>query len=76
MGDVLRATLTPALSRKREREQYGHLTSVRGGEPYGRLSAARGEAHYGPLSTVPGGEGWGEGVAEGQADHSHHSVNI
>ena len=32
-------TLTPTLSRKREREQYGSLTTVLGGEGWGEGAA-------------------------------------
>ena len=47
-----KTTLTPALSREREREELDSLCSVLSGSP---------------LSTVPGGEGWGEGAPRSRA---------
>ena len=53
-----RRALTPALPRKREREQVG-ATAWR--EQVGTFSTVEME-RVGPLSTVPGGEGGGEGA--------------
>jgi hypothetical protein len=69
----LGSTLTPTLSRQREREQIRSLSPVPRGngaiEQIRFLSpASRGKEAIGAtgqirsLSPVPGGEGWGEGV--------------
>ncbi len=66
-------TLTPALSRPRERGRtIPHPLPICGKhtppQPLPRSPAA-GHAPYCPLSPVPGGEGWGEGVAPKHHPH-------